>query len=161
MAVTSHNQAKPARPLTSEEPGHPEAPFVSATPVEASQADEPSLATRSQGIAPAPASAAPSIARFLRSFQVLLRSARLYQKNHPRILESLETAERNLRSALMLVSSVAVGVERGRLVVPMSVEEDSEPSLPDPHGKLHNLADELRSEEHTSELQSPMYLVCR
>jgi hypothetical protein len=141
--VTSHNQAKTARPLTSEEPDHPEAPFVSATPVEASRGDEPSLATRSQGIAPAPASAAPSIARFLRSFQVLLRSARLYQKNHPRILESLETTERNLRSALALVSSVAVGVERGRLVVPMSVEEESEHSLPDPHGKLHNLADEL------------------
>ena len=141
--MTSHNLAKTARPFTSEEPGHPEAPFVSATPVEASCGDEPSLATRSQGIAPAPASAAPSIARFLRSFQVLLRSARLYQKNHPRILESLETAEHNLRSALVLVSSVAVGVERGRLVVPMSVEEDSEHPLPDPHGKLHNLADEL------------------
>src|SRR5437879_8128120 len=25
----------------------------------------------------------------------------------------------------------------------------------------HGLADDLRSEEHTSELQSPMYLVCR
>src|SRR5437762_7157132 len=28
-------------------------------------------------------------------------------------------------------------------------------------GYAHNLADGRRSEEHTSELQSPMYLVCR
>lgn len=60
-----------------------------------------------------------AVARFLHSLQVLLRASRLYHKNHPRLLENLETAEHNLRAAFRWLPSVAVGVERNRLVVPM------------------------------------------
>ncbi len=85
------------------------------------------------------AHAAQAVVRFLRSFQVLLRSVRLYQKNHPRVLESLEAAERNLRAALELLPAVAVGVEHGKLVVPAL---EARP-LADHHGELSALAEEL------------------
>ena len=79
------------------------------------------------------------IVRFLRSFQVLLRSARLYQKNHPRVLESLEAAEHNLRAALALVPAIAVEVERSRLVA----QGLRGHALADHHGELSTLAGEL------------------
>jgi len=69
----------------------------------------------------------------------LLRSARLYQKNHPRVLESLEAAERNLRAPLESLREIAVGVERSRLVAP-ALREDL---LPNHHGELNALGEEL------------------
>jgi hypothetical protein len=62
--------------------------------------------------------AEPIVVRFLRSLQVLLRSARLYRKNHPRLLENLETADRSLRAALETLGALALGVERGGIFVP-------------------------------------------
>jgi hypothetical protein len=62
--------------------------------------------------------AGPAVAHFLRSLYVLLRSMRLYQKNHPRVFESLEVAERALHSALHRVSPVAVGIEGGAIILP-------------------------------------------
>lgn len=85
------------------------------------------------------AAAAQAVVHFLRSFQVLLRSVGLYQKNHPRVLESLEAAERNLRAALELLPAVTVGVERGKLRVP-ALEGHL---LPDHHGELSALGKEL------------------
>ncbi len=76
---------------------------------------------------------------FLRSFHVLLRSVRLYQKNHPRILESLETTERHLRAALDQLPTLSVAIERGRL----SILGSGEPALADSRGELAALAQEL------------------
>jgi hypothetical protein len=87
----------------------------------------------------ADAGAEIAAAHCLRSFRVLLRSARFYQKNHPRLLESLEAAERDLRGALELLSPLVVGVEGGSLGVPMLQGR----SLPDPRGELDSLAQEL------------------
>ncbi len=108
------------------------------------------LATSEPGRTPHPApdvGATPAtelaVGRFLRSFQVLLRSSRLYQKNHPRVMESLEATERNLRAALELVPSVAVAVERGRLAVPLTGPEASARPLDDRRGELSALADTL------------------
>lgn len=84
----------------------------------------------------APAQAA---ARFLRSLQVLLRSVRLYQKNHPRVLESLEATEQGLRAALALLSKIIVNVNHGRL----AVVAPGEHALLDHHGELAALAQEL------------------
>jgi len=77
--------------------------------------------------------------RFLRSFHVLLRSVRLYQKNHPRVLDSLEAAERHLRAVFALLPSLSVGIERGNL----SVVGLREHTLQDPRGELTALAEEL------------------
>jgi hypothetical protein len=87
-----------------------------------------------------------AVIRFLHSFRVLLRSTRLYQRNHPRVLESLEAAERNLRAALAVQSPVAVGVEGGRLVVPALRGR----ALPDPRGEFSSLAEELSRSGITS-----------
>jgi hypothetical protein len=56
------------------------------------------------------------VARFLRSFQALCVTARLYQKNHPLTLSALETVELHLRAALERVSPIAIGLEKGVLV---------------------------------------------
>jgi hypothetical protein len=64
---------------------------------------------------------------------------RLYQKNHPRVLESLEAAEHDLRAALQLLSSVAIGIERGTFVLPVL----RDPTLPGHGGELNTLAEEL------------------
>ncbi len=86
-----------------------------------------------------PGHAEPIVARFLRSLQVLLRSARLYRKNHPRLLDNLETADRNLRAALETLGPVALGVERGCIYVPKL----GEMALADPHEEFHGLAEGL------------------
>ena len=87
---------------------------------------------------PAPEPAAQAVLRFLRCFQVLLASARLYQKNHPRVLESLEAAERALRAALELVPSVVVNLERDTLVLPAIGSDTSASTLPEHRDKLND-----------------------
>lgn len=83
--------------------------------------------------------AEPIVVRFLRSLQVLLRSARLYRKNHPRLLENLETADRSLRAALETLGPVALGVERGGIFVPKL----GEMPLADPREEFNGLAESL------------------
>jgi hypothetical protein len=56
------------------------------------------------------------VGRFLRSFQALCVTARLYQKNHPLTISALETVELHLRAALERVSPIAIGLEKGVLV---------------------------------------------
>jgi hypothetical protein len=57
-----------------------------------------------------------SVARFLRSFQTLQATTRLYKKEHPLVFSALETAEIHLRAALGRITPIAVGVEDGALV---------------------------------------------
>ena len=90
-----------------------------------------------------------STIRFLCSFYALVRSARLYQKNHPRVLEDLEVAARNLRAALARLPEVTVRVE-GRALWAAGPEAtpaaESEPGgeMEDPRGELSRLAEELQ-----------------
>src|SRR5713226_8512795 len=77
--------------------------------------------------APSGDAAPRAIVRFLRSFHVLLRTAQLYQKNHPRILANLDAAERNLRLALEVLCPLPVGVERGGLALPHLGGSGNEP----------------------------------
>ncbi len=80
-----------------------------------------------------------AVGRFLESFQILLRSARLYDKNHPRVLESLAAAEKDLRAALRLLPCIAISVERDRLSAPLLGEH----SLTTHGHELSTLAQEL------------------
>lgn len=105
----------------------------------AARRQEPSRRIRSAGDQDAESGLEHRVARFLGSFQVLLHSARLYQKNHPRILESLQEVERNLRTVLEQLSFVSIGIERGSLV--LSTVPDR--PLPDQRGELKALAEEL------------------
>jgi PilZ domain-containing protein len=88
---------------------------------------------------------------FLEAFRILLRSSRLYQRNHPRWVASLNTAEHRLRDALALTPSVQVRVEHEALTV-----SHGDPSTPhglpvsDPHGELKGLAEEFARSGLTS-----------
>lgn len=76
----------------------------------------------------------------LKEFQILLRSQRLYQRNHPRVLESLETAYEQLRSFAFAMNGIAFRIERNGIVMPKL----SEAPLPDVRGELQSLAVELQ-----------------
>ncbi len=77
-----------------------------------------------------------AVGRFARSLQVLLRAAKLYQKNHPHVMESLEAAEKDLRAAFERVSPLELRFDRTTTLF------RSQP-LPDPRDDLKKLADSL------------------
>jgi len=107
---------------------------VRATPVPVPQAGGRTLAERHT-----PPEIVTAVGRFLRSFQVLLGSSRLYEKNHPRVLDNLEAAERNLRAAQALFTPVTIAIERGQFVLTTLRGQ----ALPDRCGELHTLAGDL------------------
>ena len=80
--------------------------------------------------------AALAAGRFVRSLHVLLRSARLYQKNHPRLVESLEGAEESLRAAHDHAAPLAIRFDHGRVVF------RGQP-LSDSRGEMKSLAEDL------------------
>src|SRR6266702_1479523 len=102
------------------------------------------------------------VQRALRNLHLLVRSERLYEKNHPSRLDSLDGASDSLRDAAETLGGLEIRVERGGLVAPRI----SDAHLPDARGEMQALAIDLqragiRNEEHTSELQSRGHLVCR
>jgi hypothetical protein len=84
------------------------------------------------------------VGEFLETFRILLRSSRLYQRNHPRWADSLNAAEHRLRDALAATPSVQVRIEHGTLTVSHG-DATTPHGLPvsDPHGELKGLAEEL------------------
>src|SRR5262249_203050 len=77
--------------------------------------------------------------RALRQFHLLLRSDRLYDKNHPRRLESLEDAYESLRALAADLSGFDIEVQRNGLIVPKL----GEGQLPDVKGEMAQLAGDL------------------
>jgi hypothetical protein len=67
------------------------------------------------------------VGRFLRSFQALCVTTRLYQKNHPLAISALETVELHLRAALERVSPIAIGIENDVLVFCSAKNTDPSP----------------------------------
>lgn len=80
------------------------------------------------------------IHRALRELHVLVRSTRLYQRNHPRVLESLDAAYESIRELAALMGGLELRVERSGLVVPKL----NEAPLPDLRGDLEALAADLQ-----------------
>jgi hypothetical protein len=97
-------------------------------------------------VAATPANLEPSDSRIndacraLREFCVLLRSERLYERNHPRILESLENAHKSLLQVAGSLNRLELCVVRNGIVVPRL----SEAPLPDVRGDLEALAVDLQ-----------------
>jgi hypothetical protein len=83
---------------------------------------------------------AREVQQCLKDFQILLRSERLYQRNHPRVLESLECAYEQLRSFAFAMNGIALRIERNSIIMPKL----SEAPLPDVRGELQALAIELQ-----------------
>src|SRR5579872_5313956 len=80
--------------------------------------------------------------QFLRQFRVLLGAARLYQRNHPRLMEILSSAEQQLRIALTSQSPLVFAVEPNGIILPR-YDAGANELLHDPRGELRGLAEEL------------------
>jgi hypothetical protein len=78
--------------------------------------------------------------RALRNLHLLLRSERLYEKNHPRRLDTLNGAYDSLRNTSEILGGLEVRVERGGLVVPRIGDSH----LPDARGEMQALAKDLQ-----------------
>ncbi len=115
-------------------------PVVNATPV-APRKLEPSRA-EVVPVRPAFSNAETAVIFFLRQFRVLLGAARLYQRNHPRLMEILASTEQQLRIALAARSPLVVAVEPNGMLLPRQ-EGSAAELLHDPRGELRALAEEL------------------
>jgi len=96
---------------------------------------------------PGRASSDPAAVKFLRTLQVLLKSTRLYDAEHPQVQENVANAEQALRAAQAAAGSpaLAIRVEEGRLISAAS----GRPLL-DPRGDLKSLAEDLSRRGITS-----------
>jgi PilZ domain len=83
------------------------------------------------------------VGRFLRSFQVLVSTMRLYQRNHPRVMESLESVEGCLQATFRQCRAVDLHVERGRVTLLADQTRHQPQALGDPRGELRILVEEL------------------
>ncbi len=117
-----------------------EVPVVVATPV-VSLRDEVSRVGVAQGRAAVSSGDATAIS-FLRQFRVLVGAARLYQRNHPRLMEILASTEQQLRVVLASQSPLVFAVERNGIILPRYDAKAGE-LLNDPRGELRALAEEL------------------
>src|SRR5258708_26510134 len=77
--------------------------------------------------------------RALRELHLLLRSARRYERHHPRMLQSLDRAYESLRAVVGAANGLEIRVERSGLVAPKL----SDAPLPDVRGDLYDLAADL------------------
>lgn len=82
---------------------------------------------------------AADVQRALRSLQLLMRSERLYEKNHPSRLDSLDGAFDALRGITELLDGLEIRVERGGIVAPRI----GDAHLPDARGEMQALAGDL------------------
>jgi len=80
------------------------------------------------------------VQKALRNLHLLMRSERLYEKDHPRRLESLDSAYDTIRTATEILGGLEVRVERGGLVAPRI----GDAHLPDTRGEMQALAAELQ-----------------
>jgi len=115
-------------------------PVVSATPL-VPRKPEHALA-EVVPVRPAFSNAETAVNFFLRQFRVLLGAARLYQRNHPRLMEILASTEQQLRIALAARSPLVVAVEPNGILLPRQ-EGSAAELLHDPRGELRALAEEL------------------
>src|ERR1700739_96541 len=97
---------------------HPdeEIPVVNATPIPP-RIQEPARA-EVVPVRPAFSNAETAIVFFLRQFRVLLGGARLYERNHPRLMEILASTEQQLRIALAAHSPLVVAVDAKGMLLP-------------------------------------------
>jgi hypothetical protein len=130
MRVLDNSKIKPSEDV----------PVINATPLP-SRKTEPALA-EVVPVRPAFSNAETAIIFFLRQFRVLLGAARLYQRNHPRLMEILASTEQQLRIALAARSPLVVAVEPNGILLPRQ-EGNAAELLHDPRGELRGLAEEL------------------
>src|SRR5271169_1870113 len=103
-----------------------------------------SLRQLATAVSRVPASAtdhrAVEVNRALRNLHLLMRSERLYEKDHPRRLDSLDSAYDSIRGATESLGGLEIRVERGGLVAPRI----GDAHLPDARGEMQALATDLQ-----------------
>jgi PilZ domain len=127
-------------------------PVVDATPVPSRKPE----ATRADvvPVRPAFSGAESAITFFLRQFRVLLGAARLYQRDHPRLMEILASTEQQLRIALAARSPMVIAVDTKGILLPRH-DGGAVELLHDQRGELKALAEELLRAGITSLLLTP------
>src|SRR5467141_3127081 len=80
------------------------------------------------------------VQRSLRNLHLLLRSERLYEKDHPLRLDSLDSAYDSIRNTTEILGGLEIHVERGGLVAPRI----GDAHLPDARGEMQALATDLQ-----------------
>jgi PilZ domain len=117
-----------------------EVPTIVATPI----APRPEDTARIEVVPlrPVISSGESAAISFLRHFRVLLGAARLYQRNHPRLMETLASTEQQLRIVLAMQTPLVFAVERNGMILPRYGAGAAE-LLHDPRGELRSLAGEL------------------
>ena len=78
--------------------------------------------------------------RALRNLHLLVRAERLYDKLHPRRMESLDSAYETLKNVAAVMNGLEIQVERGGLVAPQL----SNAHIPDARGEMQSLAADLQ-----------------
>src|SRR5580704_19086273 len=114
-----------------------EIPVVNADPLSARN-PEPALAEVIP-VRPAFSNAETAVIFFLRQFRVLLGAARLYQRDHPRLIEILASTEQQLRIALAARTPLVLAVETKGMLLPRHEGVLAE-LLHDQRGELKALA---------------------
>src|SRR6266568_3093431 len=99
------------------------------------------LANAVEGVPPSASDhQAIEVHRALRNLHLLMRSERLYEKDHPRRLDSLDSAYDSIRNATEMLGGLEIRVERGGLVAPRV----SDAHLADARGEMQALAIDLQ-----------------
>src|SRR3984957_9539476 len=115
-------------------------PVVNAVPLSTRKQESPLAEVIP--VRPAFSNAETAVVFFLRQFRVLLGAARLYQRNHPRLMEILASTEQQLRIALAARSPLVVAIEPNGILLPRQEGAVAE-LMHDPRGELRGLAEEL------------------
>src|ERR1700676_2610237 len=123
MPVEQRNEAQ-ARPKAEPQVGNASRPFSgSARDVSAQTPD-----ARTAGVM-----------HSLRCLHLLFRSERLYDRNHPRRLQSLDACSETLRDLAGARNGIEIHIERSGLVVPKL----NDAHLPDVRGEMQSLAQDF------------------
>src|SRR5579871_4783016 len=77
-------------------------------------------------VRPAFSNAETAVVFFLRQFRVLLGASRLYQRNHPRLVEILASTEQQLRIALAARSPLVIAVDSNGMLLPRQESSTAE-----------------------------------
>jgi PilZ domain len=125
MPVEEQRSDAEARPRTDAQVRNAARPLASAEP----QVNAPTPDARTAGLIHA-----------LRCMHLLLRSERLYDRNHPRRLQSLDSSYETLHDLAGALNGIEIHIERGGLVAPKL----NDAHLPDARGEMQSLAQDLQ-----------------
>src|SRR5271167_4545708 len=107
---------------------------------QARNASRPSSGSAPVMNAPTPDARTAGLIHALRCLHLLIRSERLYDRNHPRRLQSLDASYETLHDLAGALNGIEIHIERSGLVAPKL----SDAHLPDVRGEMQSLAQDLQ-----------------